>query len=220
MKSGVLVSKKLVAPSILSADFARLGAEIESVAKAGADWIHVDVMDGHFVDNLTIGAPVVKSLKKISRLPLDVHLMISNPEKYLNDFITAGADVITFHIETAQNPEELIQRIKGAGIKAGITLRPKTAVEEVLPFIEKVDLVLLMTVEPGFSGQSFMMDQMPKLDRLRSEIDKRNPNCLIEVDGGVNAETVKYLSQADVLVSGNYVFKNDYKMAIDQLKGS
>lgn len=212
--------KVLVAPSILSADFAKLGVEIEAVAQAGADWIHVDVMDGHFVENLTMGAPVVKSLKKISSLPLDVHLMISNPEKYLNDFISAGADIITFHIETTKNPKKLISEIKAAGRKVGITLRPRTSVEEVLPFIESVDLVLLMTVEPGFSGQSFMLDQMPKLDRLRLEVDQRNPNCWIEVDGGVNAETVKYLSKADVLVSGNYVFKNDYKIAISRLKGN
>lgn len=211
--------KKLVAPSILSADFAKLGAEIQAVAQAGADWIHVDVMDGHFVDNITIGAPVVKSLKKMTPLPLDVHLMIANPEKYLNDFISAGSDLITFHIETTQNPEKIIKEIKSAGRKAGITLRPRTSIEEILPFIEQVDLVLLMTVEPGFSGQSFMMNQMPKLDRLRIEIDKRNPKCLIEVDGGVNAETVMHLSKADVLVSGNYVFKNDYKAAISKLKG-
>ena len=210
---------KIIAPSILSANFARLEEEIQSVAKAGADWIHVDVMDGHFVDNLTLGPPVIKSLKKISTLPLDVHLMITNPDKYVDDYIAAGSSVMTFHIETTNNAEKLIAKIKSANIKAGITLRPRTPIEMILPYIKFVDLVLVMTVEPGFSGQSFMTSQIPKLARVRKEVDAQNPKCLIEVDGGVNLENISLLSEADVLVAGNFIFKNDYKTAISQLKG-
>lgn len=208
----------LIAPSILSADFANLEAEIKAVALAKADWIHVDVMDGHFVPNLTIGAPVVKSLKKVSALPLDVHLMISDPEKYIPDFIAAGADWLTFHIEATQQPQKLLRGIRSKGVKSGITLKPKTSVDEILPLLPDCDLVLVMTVEPGFSGQSFMRDQVAKISRLRKEIKTLGLNTLIEVDGGINAETAKECVEADVLVAGNYVFKNDYAQAIQNLK--
>lgn len=213
--------KKLVAPSILAADFANLEREINAVAKAGADWIHVDVMDGHFVDNLTIGVPVVKSLKKISPLPLDVHLMIERPEKYIEAFVKAGSDYLTIHVESTQDPAAVLRKIRALGAKPGITLRPRTNLEEILPFLPLVDLVLVMTVEPGFGGQAFMQNQVQKIESLRREIDEKNLSCLIEVDGGVNGETIGFLKNADVLVAGSFVFsgnETDYKKNIDQLK--
>jgi ribulose-phosphate 3-epimerase len=213
------VAKKLVAPSILSADFANLEREIRAVAQAGADWLHVDVMDGHFVNNLTIGVPVVASLKKVSPLPLDVHLMIERPEKYIDAFAKAGSDYLTIHVESTQDPAAVLKRIRDLKVKPGITLRPGTALSSILPYLELVDLVLVMTVEPGFGGQSFMVDQVSKISEL-VEIRKRHGfKYLIEVDGGVNAETLSHLQEADVLVAGNYVFKNDYRQAIALLAG-
>jgi ribulose-phosphate 3-epimerase len=209
---------KLVAPSILSADFANLEKEIKAVAAAGADWIHVDVMDGHFVPNLTIGVPVVKSLKKISPLPLDVHLMIEKPERYVEDFIKAGADYLTIHVEATKDPASVLRKITALGAKAGITLRPGTPVESVLPLLNLCDLVLVMTVEPGFGGQSFMHDQIAKITALRAEIRKQHLNCLIEVDGGINAETAKLCADADVFVAGSYVFGRNYAEGIATLK--
>ena len=211
-------SSKLVAPSILSADFANLEKEIKAVAQAGADWIHVDVMDGHFVPNLTIGVPVVKSLKKVSPLPLDVHLMIEKPERYVEQFVKAGADYLTIHVEATQDVEGTLRKIRELGAKAGITLRPRTSVDEVIPLLPLCDLVLVMTVEPGFGGQSFMHDQVPKITRLRQEITSKKLNCLIEVDGGINTETAKLCAEADVYVAGNYVFGQDYQTAITKLK--
>lgn len=215
-----MARKKLVAPSILSADFARLGEEIHAVTAAGADWIHVDVMDGHFVDNITIGVPVVQSLKKFSKLPLDVHLMIEQPEKYIRQFIEAGSSNVTIHVESTKDPVAVLKEIRKLGAKPGITLRPRTELAKILPYLELVDLVLVMTVEPGFSGQSFMPEQVAKVNELRRLIDEKKLNCLIEVDGGVNDKTVSELRNADVLVSGNYVFKNDYKKSIATLKGN
>lgn len=210
--------KKLIAPSILSADFANLEKEIKAVTAAGADWIHVDVMDGHFVPNITIGIPVVASLKKISALPLDVHLMIEKPEKYIDDFLKAGSDWLTIHVESTNEVESCLKKIRAFGAKAGLTLRPKTSVEEVIPYLPLCDLLLVMTVEPGFGGQSFMQDQVAKIDRLREEIDHKKLSTLIEVDGGVSDKTVGYLGNADVLVAGSYVFKNDYAQTIAMLK--
>ncbi len=209
---------KLIAPSILSADFANLAQEIRSVTEAGADWIHVDVMDGHFVNNITIGVPVVKSLKKVSKIPLDVHLMIEKPEKYIEAFAKAGSDWITIHVESTQDPGAVVKQIRQLGVRPGITLRPRTPVESILPFLADVDLVLVMTVEPGFGGQAFMSDQVDKIALLRREIDQKGLNCLIEVDGGVNEQTVGSLRDADVLVAGSYVFQNDYRQAIQTLK--
>lgn len=211
---------KMVAPSILSADFANLEKEIKAVAQAGADWIHVDVMDGNFVPNITIGIPVVKSLKKISPLPLDVHLMIERPERYIDEFIKAGSDYLTIHVESTQDPMAVLKRIRELGAKPGITLRPGTAVEDVLPFLPLCDLVLVMTVEPGFGGQSFMPDQVAKIKRLRAEIAQHKFSCLIEVDGGINDDTAKLCHEADVFVAGSFIFGRDYRSAINTLKGS
>lgn len=212
------MANKLVAPSILSADFANLEKEIKAVAEAGADWIHVDVMDGQFVPNITIGIPVVKSLKKVSPIPLDVHLMIEKPERFVEAFIKAGSDYLTIHVESTEKPAEVLQKIRQLGSKAGITLRPGTPVETILPLLNLCDLVLVMTVEPGFGGQSFMADQIAKISRLRQEIDQRNLKCLIEVDGGINEQTAKQCHEADVFVAGSYVFGRDYKSAISSLK--
>jgi ribulose-phosphate 3-epimerase len=208
----------LIAPSILSADFSRLGEEIRAVEAAGADWIHIDVMDGHFVPNLTLGAPVVKSLRPVTRLPLDVHLMIEEPERYIEDFCKAGADYLTIHVEATAAVEDTLKRIRALGVKPGITLRPRTAIEDLFPYLKWVDLVLVMTVEPGFGGQSFMAGQMQKIVHLRAEFERQKIQPLIEVDGGINEKTAIEARGADVLVAGNYVFKHEYKKAIQTLK--
>ena len=209
---------KWVAPSILSADFANLEKEIKAVAAAGADLIHVDVMDGHFVPNLTIGIPVVESLKKVSPIPLDVHLMIDKPERYIEGFVKAGADYLTIHVEATTQVRETLLKIRELGAKPGITLRPRTKLEDILPYLDLCDLILVMTVEPGFGGQSFMQDQVEKIDRLAEERSARGLEFLIEVDGGISDKTVGQVKNADVLVAGSYVFKNDYAQAIQKLK--
>lgn len=212
--------KIIISPSILSADFANLERDIKRVEDDGADWIHVDVMDGHFVPNITIGVPVVKSLKKIAKLPLDVHLMIENPDKYAEPFVKAGADILTFHYEAVKENEiaELIKKIKSYGIKAGISIKPKTRPEVLLPYLDIVDMVLIMTVEPGFGGQSFMSDCAEKIKFIRQNSPE---NLIIQVDGGINSQTGKICKDfgANSLVAGSYIYgADDIKGAIDSLK--
>ena len=215
------MSKEFIpAPSILSADFANLQQEVDAIMKAGTTWIHVDVMDGHFVPNLTIGAPVVKSLRKIKEAYLDCHLMIEEPERYVDDFIKAGADNITLHIESQGNMDRMIDKIHEANVKAGITLRPITTLKQIEDYLPKVDLVLVMTVNPGFGGQSFMEDQVETVNELHKLREKNGYKYLIQVDGGVSDVTKNQLGNADVLVAGSYIFnhKEGYKKAIDLLK--
>ena len=200
-----------IAPSLLSADFSELALEIDRVTKAGADWIHVDVMDGNFVPNLTLGMPIIKSIKSKCTLPMDVHLMIEKPERYIEQFIEAGADYLTIHIESSDQVAEILKKIRNLGCKAGITLRPKTELSEIKKHLPHVDLVLVMTVEPGFGGQSFMQEQVAKILQLKKWRDEKLGNYLIEVDGGINTKTAAICTQsgADVLVAGNAVFKGE-----------
>ncbi len=211
--------KHKVSASILSADFSRLGDEVRAVEAAGADWIHVDVMDGHFVPNLTMGIPIMHSLKKISVLPLDVHLMVEQPEKMIDAFALAGADTLTIHIESTKNIEDVLKQIHKMNVRTGITLKPSTSVQSLFPFLEWVDLVLIMTVEPGFSGQSFLKESASKISPLRLELLKRKLDVLIEIDGGVNEQTLSHLKEADILVSGNFIFRHpNYRRAIQILQ--
>lgn len=210
-----------IAPSILSADFSKLGEEIRKVEAAGADLIHIDVMDGHFVPNITIGPLVVKACRKITKLPLDVHLMIENPDRYIPDFTKAGADIITIQVEASKNLEEDIELIKRNNCKPGIVVNPQTPIELVFPVLDKVIMVLLMTVNPGFEGQKFMSEVLPKLKKLKQEIVDRKLAVDIEVDGGINLQTAKEAVKAgaNVLVAGSAIFyAPDYKEVIWQLK--
>lgn len=213
----------IIAPSILSADFANLESEIKKIEKAGANWVHVDVMDGRFVPNITIGAPIVKSIRKVTDIPFDVHLMIVEPIKYIEDFAKAGSDYITVHTEACEgNLEETIDLIKSFGIKAGVSIKPKTPVEDLKKVLHKLDLILIMTVEPGFGGQKFITDCLPKISEVRELIKKENLNHIhIEVDGGINEETAKLAisAGADALVAGNYVYgAKDISAAIKSLR--
>jgi ribulose-phosphate 3-epimerase len=200
----------LISPSILSADFARLADAAQLMEKGGADWLHVDVMDGHFVPNLTIGPVVVQSLKKHTTLPLDVHLMISDPLRYVEPFAAAGAWGLTFHVEAVQEPAEVIAKIKSLGVRPGISLKPKTPASAVLPYLKDLNVVLVMTVEPGFGGQSFMADMLPKVTEIANYIKTHRLSCKIEIDGGINAVTgVQALKAgAHVLVAGNSIFND------------
>ena len=200
-----------IAPSILSADFANLERDIHDLEKNGADIVHVDIMDGIFVPNISIGIPVVAALRKVTQMPLDVHLMIDRPIRYVEEFVKAGADYVTIHVEAdqPQNTLDALDKIHALGCKAGIVLKPKTPVEAAIPYLEKCDMILVMTVEPGFGGQKFMADMMPKVAQLKEWMEDINPECLIEVDGGVDANTCTVCKEngANVLVAGSAYFK-------------
>ena len=204
------MSKVVISPSILSADFANLGRDVKYVADCGADWIHIDVMDGHFVPNITIGAPVVKSLRKVTNKTFDVHLMIENPKKYVKDFAEAGSDIITFHYEAVEKDEiiDLAKYIRSFGVKAGLSIKPKTKPEDIIEYLPYFDLVLVMTVEPGFGGQKFMDDCAEKLKILK---ENALEDLYLQVDGGINADTARVCTAygANSLVAGNYIFKSE-----------
>ena len=210
----------VISPSILSADFVNLERDMGVLKTSGAPWAHIDVMDGIFVPNITIGIPVVAALRKCSDLVLDVHLMIDRPVRYVEDFVRAGADYVTIHVEAdqPQNTLEALDKIHALGAKAGIVLKPRTPVEAAIPYLSKCDMILIMTVEPGFGGQSFMADMMPKLTWLREKLAQVNPGCLLEVDGGVDLNTAPICKEAgaQVLVSGSAFFKAADKAAFVQ----
>ncbi|MFL8935789.1 ribulose-phosphate 3-epimerase [Rossellomorea oryzaecorticis] len=212
-----------IAPSILSANFAELGKEIKDVENGGADYIHIDVMDGHFVPNITMGPMVVKAVRPLTDLPLDVHLMIEDPDQYIEAFADAGADYITVHVEAAAHLHRTIQLIKSKGVKAGVVLNPATPAEWVKPILQDIDMVLLMTVNPGFGGQSFIPSVVPKIKQIRSWADEINPKLEIEVDGGINTETAPVCAEAgaDVFVAGSAIYnKSDREAAIQDLRKS
>lgn len=218
-----MMKKIMIAPSILSADFARLGDEIQAVAKAGADVIHVDVMDGHFVPNITIGPLVVEAVRRVTDLPLDVHLMIKNPDQYLEEFARAGADWITVHVETGFHLHRTIHRIKELGKKAGAVLNPATSLSTLDHILPDLDLVMLMSVNPGFGGQSFITSAVPKIRRLKEMIDQQGLQVGIEVDGGVSPQTIGAAAGAgaNIFVAGSAVFREpDYAGAIAGLKAA
>lgn len=211
-----------IAPSILSADFSKLGEEIKDVERGGADYIHVDVMDGHFVPNITIGPLIVEAIRPVTKLPLDVHLMIDNPDQYIEAFAKAGADYLTVHVEACKHLHRTIAHIKSFGVKAGVVLNPATPVEMIQHIIEDVDMVLFMTVNPGFGGQRFIPSVLPKIRALKELADSKNLQLEIEVDGGVNEETAQLCIQAgaNVLVAGSSVYnKQDRAKAIAALRG-
>ena len=212
---------KYIAPSILSADFSKLGDEIKSVEEAGADWIHVDVMDGHFVPNITIGPLVVEAARRVTSLPIDVHLMIENPDRYIKDFAKAGADLISVQVEACVHLNRTIQMIKESGLRAGAVLNPSTPLSSIEWIIEEVDFIMIMSVNPGFGGQNFIPNSLDKVGALRKMIRDRGLAALIEIDGGVNEKTIKNISDAgvDVFVAGSAIFKSpDYKKTIDKFR--
>lgn len=212
---------KLIAPSILSADFSKLGDEIRAVEAAGADWIHIDVMDGHFVPNITIGPLIVEAARRVTALPLDVHLMIENPERYIKDFADAGADLIAVQAETCVHLHRTVQMIKEIGLRAGVVLNPSTPLSAVEWVLNNVDFVMIMSVNPGFGGQNFIPNSLDKIRELRGMIQKNGLSTLIEIDGGVNEKTIKNISDAgvDVFVAGSAIFGSpDYKKTIARFR--
>ena len=211
-----------IAPSILSADFSKLGDEIKDVEAGGADYIHVDVMDGHFVPNITIGPLIVEAIRPVTKLPLDIHLMIENPDTYIPQFAKAGADIITVHAEACKHLHRTIQLIKEHGVKPGVVLNPSTPVEMIKHVIEDIDMVLLMTVNPGFGGQAFISSVLPKIREVRELADQVNPTLEIEVDGGINAEKALLVKEAgaNVLVAGSFIYNNPNRAeAIKLIRG-
>jgi ribulose-phosphate 3-epimerase len=213
--------EKIIAPSILSADFSILGKEISDAKKAGAGWIHIDVMDGQFVPNITYGSIIVKTCKKITDLPLDVHLMIEKPEKHIEEFAKSGADYISVHAETCPHLHRVVQQIKEQNVKAGVALNPSTDPNVLKWVIEELDFVLVMSVNPGFGGQKFIKSSLDKIKIIKKMIDDKNLNTKIQVDGGVNSSTIKDISLAgaEIFVAGSAIFgKSDYKKEIDELK--
>jgi ribulose-phosphate 3-epimerase len=212
-----------IAPSILSADFSRLRDEIQAVESAGADWLHVDIMDGHYVPNITIGPVVVESVRKVTRMPLDVHLMITDPDKYAPEFIKAGADWISVHPDTCKDPVKSLERIRELGAKASIAVNPDVPLEKVEPYFGHVDMVLMMTVFPGFAGQAFIEDVLPKIERVRKIMTERKLPVLIEADGGIKADNIARVVKAgaEVIVSGSGIFKTpDYAATIRKMRES
>lgn len=210
-----------IAPSILSSDFTRLGKEVKDIEKAGADYIHIDVMDGHFVPNITIGPMIVKAVRRVTKLPLDTHLMISNPDQFIDDFVRAGADIITVHVEAVDHLHRSIQLIRKAGAKPSVSLNPATPLQMIEYILDNLDMVLLMTVNPGFGGQEFIPEVIPKIERLREMIDKRGLKTEIEVDGGINPDTINLVSGAgaDVFVAGSAIFySEDYAETIRMMR--
>ncbi|MEH7492937.1 ribulose-phosphate 3-epimerase [Neobacillus niacini] len=211
-----------IAPSILSADFAKLGEEILAVERAGADYIHVDVMDGHFVPNITIGPLIVEAIRPVTKLPLDVHLMIDNPDQYIEAFAKAGADYITVHVEACRHLHRTIHHIKSFGIKAGVVLNPATPVNTIQHILKDIDMVLLMSVNPGFGGQKFIPEVLPKIRKVKEMADAIGKEIEIEIDGGVNSETAKLCVEAgaNVLVAGSAIYdQEDYAAAISLIRG-